>query len=134
VGTGPIERRLRELGGVKARLSWAPLRSTAPTSTRPSTVDGLAEVAIPRTSHHYLVDPSKLEGEGGSKITAVRGFRRCSPERTVSTLAITPLLRRRSSGQVSGRSASAGSAGISDVARLGIHTQAALQNTSFNDT
>jgi hypothetical protein len=30
--------------------------------------------------------------------------------------------------------ASAGSAGISDVARLEIHTQAALQNTSFNDT
>jgi hypothetical protein len=28
----------------------------------------------------------------------------------------------------------AGSAGISDVARLEIHTQAALQNTSFNDT
>jgi hypothetical protein len=25
-------------------------------------------------------------------------------------------------------------AGISDVARLEIHTQAALQNTSFNDT
>jgi hypothetical protein len=30
--------------------------------------------------------------------------------------------------------AGAGSAGISDVARLEIHTQAALQNTSFNDT
>jgi hypothetical protein len=27
-----------------------------------------------------------------------------------------------------------GSASISDVARLEIHTQAALQNTSFNDT
>jgi hypothetical protein len=30
--------------------------------------------------------------------------------------------------------AGAGSAGISDVARLEIHTQTALQNTSFNDT
>jgi hypothetical protein len=30
--------------------------------------------------------------------------------------------------------AGASSAGISDVARLEIHTQAALQNTSFNDT
>jgi hypothetical protein len=30
--------------------------------------------------------------------------------------------------------AGAGSAGISDVARLEIHTQAALQNTNFNDT
>jgi hypothetical protein len=30
--------------------------------------------------------------------------------------------------------AGASSAGISDVARLEIHTQVALQNTSFNDT
>jgi hypothetical protein len=30
--------------------------------------------------------------------------------------------------------AGASSAGISDVARLEIHTQAALQTTSFNDT
>jgi hypothetical protein len=25
-------------------------------------VDGLAEAAIPRTSHHYLADPSKAKG------------------------------------------------------------------------
>jgi hypothetical protein len=61
----------------------------------------------PCRSGHSAYEPSlpgrSIEGEGGSKIAAVRGFRSCSPERTVSTLAITPLLRRRSSGRVSGR-------------------------------
>jgi hypothetical protein len=69
-------------------------------------VNGLAEEAIPRTSHHYLYLPGRSiegKGEGGSKSTVVRSFRRCSLERTVSALAITPLLRRRSSGRVSGR-------------------------------
>jgi hypothetical protein len=58
-GAGPIECRLRELGGVKALV----VGEFAEHSTEVHTlVDGLAEEATPRTSHHYLVDPSKAKG------------------------------------------------------------------------
>jgi hypothetical protein len=54
MGTGPIERRLRELGGVKALVVGAFAVHSADVHTP---VDGL-----PRTSHHYLVGPSKAKG------------------------------------------------------------------------
>jgi hypothetical protein len=36
-------------------------------------VDGLAEAAIPRTSHHYLVDPSKAKGAAKALLYAAFG-------------------------------------------------------------
>jgi hypothetical protein len=64
-GTGPIERRLRELGGVKALVVGAFAEHSADVYTL---VDGLAEdkEAILRTSHHCLVDPSKAKGAAKS--------------------------------------------------------------------
>ena len=126
MGTGPIERRLRELGGVKALVVGAFAEHSADVHTL---VDGLAEAAIPRTSHHYLVDPSKAKGAAKTLLYAAFG--------AAAWNAQSALLQSRLSfaGAPAVESpAGAGSAGISDVARLEIHTQAALQNTSFNDT
>jgi hypothetical protein len=62
-GIGPIERRMRELGGVQALVVDAFAEHSADVHTLWHTlVDGLAEAAIPRTSHHHLVDPSKTKG------------------------------------------------------------------------
>jgi hypothetical protein len=84
VGTGPIERRLRELGGVKA-LVVAAGRLCGAQRRRPHAR------RRPCRSGHSAYEPSlpgrSIEGEAGSKTTAVRGFRRCSLERTVSTLS-----------------------------------------------
>jgi len=126
MGTGPIERRLRELGGVKALVVGAFAEHSADVHTL---VDGLAEAAIPRTSHHYLVDPSKAKGAAKTLLYAAFG--------AAAWNAQSALLQSRLSfaGAPAVESpAGASSAGISDVARLEIHTQAALQNTSFNDT
>jgi hypothetical protein len=71
----------------------------------------------PREGEISSFPPESVSAEGEE------GEKKC----TVSTLAIAPLLRRRSSGRVS---AGAGSAGISDVARLETHMQEALRNTS----
>ena len=84
---------------------------------------------IPRTSHHDLVDPSKAKGAAKALLYAAFG--------AAAWNAQSALLQSRLSfaGAPAVESpAGASSAGISDVARLEIHTQAALQNTSFNDT
>jgi hypothetical protein len=126
-GTGPIERRLRELGGVKALVVGGFAEHSADVHTL---VDGLAEEAIPRTSHHYLgVDPSKAKGAAKALLYAAFG--------AAAWNAQSALLQSRPSfagAPATESAAGAGSAGISDVARLEIHTQAALQNTSSNDT
>jgi hypothetical protein len=128
VGTGPIERRLRKLGGLKALVVGAFAEHSTDVHTL---VDGLAEEAIPRTSHHYLVDPSKAP-KGAAKALLYAAFG------AAAWNAQSALLQSRLSfaGAPAAESpAGAGSAGISDVARrLEIHKQAALQNTSFNDT
>jgi hypothetical protein len=56
-----MERRLRELGGVKALVMGAFAEHSA--DVHALVLDGLAcaplaEAAIPRTSQHYLVDPA----------------------------------------------------------------------------
>jgi hypothetical protein len=68
VGTGPIECRLRELGGVLVVGAFAEHSTDVHTL-----VDSLAEEAIPRTSHHYLVDPSKAKGAAKALLYAASG-------------------------------------------------------------
>jgi hypothetical protein len=106
-----------ERGGGGAFLGWGP---AAPSR--------LAEG--PTHDHHYLVGPSKAKCAVCGESTSERSFRRGSLERSVSALAITPLLFAGAPAVES--PAGAGSAGISDVAWLEIHKQAALQNTSSN--
>jgi hypothetical protein len=99
------------------------LRSTAPPDVH-TPVDG--EEAIPRTSYHYyLVNPSKAKAAAKSLLCAASGGAtwNAQPALLQSRLSLTFVLRRRSAPP-SGR--------VSDVARLEIHTQAALQNTSSN--
>ena len=125
-GTGPIERRMRELGGVQALVVGAFAEHSADVHTL---VDGLAEAAIPRTSHHYLVDPSKAKGAAKALLYAAFGASAWNAQ--------SALLQSRLSfaGAPAIESpAGANSAGISNDARVEIHTQAALQSTNFNDT
>ena len=93
-------------------------------------VDGLAEAAIPRTSHHYLVDPSKAKGAAKTLLYAAFGAAAWNAQSAV----LQSRLSFAGGAPAVESPTGAGSAGISDVARLEIHTQAALQNTSFNDT
>ena len=126
MGTSPIERRLRELGGVKALVVGAFAEHSADVHTL---VDGLAEEAIPRTSHHYLVDPSKAKGAAKALLYAAFGAAAWNAQSALSQSRLS------FPGAPAAESpAGAGSAGISDVARLEIHTQAALQNAGFNGT
>jgi hypothetical protein len=115
---------------VKALVVGAFAEHSADVHTVHTLVDGLAEETIPRTSHHYLlVDPSKAKGAAKSLLYAASG--------ATDWNAQSSLLQSRLSfaaAPAAGSPAGAGSAGISDVARLEIHTQAALQNTGFNDT
>jgi hypothetical protein len=98
---------MRELGGVQALVVGAFAEHSADVHTL---VDRLAEAAIPRTSHHDLVDPSKAKGAAKALLYAAFG----------ASAIESP--------------AGANSAGISNDARVEIHTQAALQSTNFNDT
>jgi hypothetical protein len=107
---------------------WVPSLSTAPTSIRSST-GGLAEAAIPRTSHHYLVDPSKAKGAAKALLYAAFGASAWNAQSALlqSSLSFAGAPAIESP-------AGANSAGISNDARVEIHTQAALQSTNFNDT
>jgi hypothetical protein len=84
-------------------------------------VDGLAEAAIPRTSHH----PSKAKGAAKALLYAAFG--------AAAWNAQSALLQSRLAF-AGAPAVGAGSSGISDVARLEVHMQATLLNTSFNDT
>jgi hypothetical protein len=100
---------------------WAPSRNTL--------ADGLTEEAISRTSHHYVVDPLKAKGTAKALLYAAFG--------AAARNAQSALLQLRLSfagAPAAGSPAGADSAGVSDVGRLEIHTQAALQKTSFNDS
>jgi hypothetical protein len=91
---------MRELGGVQALVVGALAEHSADVHTL---VDGLTEAANSRTSHDYLVDPSKAKGAAKALLYTIQGLRRGSLERPVSTPAVTSLLRRRPSDCVPGR-------------------------------
>jgi hypothetical protein len=95
-------------------------------------VDGLAEAAIPRTSHHYLMDPSKAKGAAKALLYAAFGAAAWNAQSAQSA----PLQSRLSFAGAPAIESPAGanSAGISNDARVEIHTQATLQSTNFNDT
>jgi hypothetical protein len=61
---------MRELGGVQALVVGAFAEHSADVHTL---VDELAEAAIPRTSRHYLVDPSKAKGAAKELLYAAFG-------------------------------------------------------------
>jgi hypothetical protein len=73
-----------------------------------------------RTSHHYLVDPSKAKGAAKALLYAAFGASAWNAQ--------SALLQSRLSF--------AGAPAIESPAdaRVEIHTQAALQSTNFNDT
>jgi hypothetical protein len=102
-------------------LLWASLRNAL--------ADGLTEEAIPRTSHHHLLDP--LQAKGAAKALLYAAFGAAAWNAQSARLQLRPSF---AGAPAAGSPAGADSAGISDVGRLEIHTQAGLQNTSFNDT
>ena len=129
-GTGPIERRMRELGGVQALVVGAFAEHSADVHTL---VDGLAEAAIPRTSHHYLVDPSKAKGAAKALLYAAFGASAWNAQSALLQSRLS-FAGARAPQRSSPRQAQTLQASISNDARVEIHTQAALQSTNFNDT
>jgi hypothetical protein len=114
-----IECRLRELGDVKALVVGAFAEHSA------------ADI--------HTLEPSlrgrSIESEGGSKSTTVGTQLSARQPGTHNQRPCNHASRLSFAGAPAAESpAGVGSAGISDVARLEIHTQAALQKTSFNDT
>jgi hypothetical protein len=92
-------------------------------------VYGLAEAATPRTSHHYLGDPSKAKGAAKALLYAAFGAAAWNAQSALLqshlSFAGAPAIEFP---------AGAGSTGISNGARVEIHMLAALQSTNFDDT
>jgi hypothetical protein len=91
---------------------------------------------------YCVVDPSEVEGRrkvnGAVKALLYAAFGAVAWNSKSALLQLRLSFagapRPSSSGPAAESPAGAGSAGISDVARVEIHTQAALQNISFNNT
>jgi hypothetical protein len=117
-----LERRMRELGGVQALVVVAFAEHSA--DGVHTLVDGLAEAAILRaqaTTTWWIRQRQRVQQRHCS--TQLSGLRRGSLKRSVSTLAVAPLLCRRPQRSSPRQAAGANSAGISNDARVEIHTQ-----------
>jgi hypothetical protein len=75
-----------EVGGAKALVVGAFAEHSADVH---ALVDGLAEEAIPRTSHHYLVDPSKAKGAAKALLYAALGGHTCGTHCMRAEVAVT---------------------------------------------
>jgi hypothetical protein len=119
-GIGPIERCVRELGGVQALVVGGVGAFAENSADVHTLVDGLVEAAIPRTSHHYLVDPSKAKGAAKALLYAAFSARQPGTlsQRSCSHASPSQALQRSSPRQAQTLQASPTKPGWRSTRRL----------------